>query len=309
MKFLSILLFVLPILSYAELSIDFTDNLDNRDYFLSSDNCNELQLELNDILYLTSDYEKTPLKNITIDCSTSTNKLLLNRLVPKKIEDLLNTKPEYYGPNCWNSVLIANKLSPAVRYSSPEEYDKALRFYNCINKPLEQKLMPGDIIRLLDGRSDELHSFIFISPNISFTKNGPSTMARYEIARTQDIFMYYNIDSTCFYKTDRKINPLCANRIQVYDCQNIPEINENTNLKQSLLEVEAQTSFLVLNYHQFKTKESRQSYIYELTQRTSNLYFVLYGDLLYGKLNKEDFMQEDYMLSRVNSIRDQLSYF
>ena len=175
----SLLLIVLPILSSAEVILSYNESDNSREYAISSDNCSELQSELNDFILITARYDKIPVKKQKVDCTKANNSFSLSQILPVNMSNILNMKPEYYGPNCWDSVLYVNKLISGIRFSSPVEFQKTLTFNQCQLKSVEQKLVAGDIIRIFDKDREDFHAFVYITPNFSFSKNGPETRSRY----------------------------------------------------------------------------------------------------------------------------------
>lgn len=307
--FLCLLFLAQPILSSAEVILSYYESESSREYAISSDNCSELQSELNDFQLLTSRYDKLPVKRQKVDCTKANNTLALNQILPLNMLNILNMKPEYYGPNCWNSVLYTNKFISGIRFSSPVEFEKMLTFNQCQLKTADQKLVAGDIIRIFDKNREDFHAFVYITPNFSFSKNGPETRSRYEIAKTSDIFLNNYIDSNCFKAEERKISVDCADQVKVYNCQDKTVVQEKASIETALEELEARISFLILNYREFKTKESRISFTAELSQNTNTLYYILNYELINGKLSRKDFIKADLLLTKVNSIKDQISFF
>jgi len=68
-------------------------------------------------------------------------------------------------------------------------------------------------------------------------------------------------------------------------------------------------TYLLLNYRKFPSSANREAFVNDLNQKVNTLFFIINNDLVNGKLDPETFRREDYYMSRVLSIKEQISYF
>lgn len=312
MSFILALIILFPTLAMAELQLNLAQSERSREYFLLADTCDELKSELSYFERFVKNYGAVKRLSRSLDCkSKTTGSVSLKNFLPINIEKLINTFPEYYGPNCWNSVIFANGISHANRFFTDGEFEKTLNYYQCQKRTITEKIQPGDIIRILNQKHEDYHAFIYISPNYSFTKNGPETRFAYSLDKTSSIFWYYGVDKDCFDSQAQLINKKCADFVKIYNCQKRiePKIPNPDGLGVMINEVDVRMTYLILNYRHFPSNDARANLMRDLEQKLNSLYFIINNDLTNGKLDAETFAREDYYFSKVLSLKEQLSYF
>ncbi len=280
-------------------------------FHLQGDSCQTLYKEIFQFekLYVKYDKPNTYIKPLCIESIRTIN---IAGLIPQRMLQLLKQKPQYFGPNCWNSVLFVNKATDHLRFVQPDEFQRTLPFLGCYKKDIKE-LETGDIVRLNDKHSEEQHAFIYISENLSFTKNGPGTKATYEIVNTESILKEYDVDMKCLSAESRK-SEKCLSKVSVYSCDlNTVEAQRNKfaddilNLK--ILEAEKKLEFVILNYRDPQLNEYKYVLLREVLQDSKTLKFIVDQEL-----NKTDVFSYKFFLykhyqTRLLSISEQISYF
>lgn len=155
-----------------------------------------------------------------IECSSN-----ITKIVPDFVQLSSLRKPDYYGPNCWNTSLIANKLLAHQRFSTPAEIYFWTHSSFCQELKSSEKLRAGDLITIRDQKlddqkhPDEVHGFIYVSPELSFSKAGPSTLAAINLQSTNEIFTSFGITDPDCQRVSGVYTGKCAIYANIYRCE------------------------------------------------------------------------------------------
>ncbi len=277
---------------------------------LQGDSCKTLYKEIFQFekLFIKYDQPEAYIKPVCID---SIRTVQIEGLIPQRMLQLLNQKPQYFGPNCWNSVLYMNKATDYLRFVQPDEFQRTLPFLGCYKKDVKE-LETGDIVRITDKANEEQHAFIYISENMSFTKNGPETKAPYQIVNTESILQEYDVDMKCLSIKNRQSE--CLSRVSVYSCD-LSNIESQRNkfgddiMNIKISDAEKKLEFVILNYRDPRLNEYKYFLLRELLQDSKTLKFIVDKEL-----NQTDFFSYKFFLykhyqTRLLSVSEQLGYF
>lgn len=111
-------------------------------------------------------------------------------LIPSKFAGLNEYYPSRNGPNCWNLALYLSKVNYSLHQTLPQE------FKFLIESPLAKKLTsvdplaPGDVLVFRNGE-EEVHTAIFLSPDLVLTKNGTDETRPYRIMELNEMAAQY----------------------------------------------------------------------------------------------------------------------
>jgi hypothetical protein len=148
---------------------------------------------------------------------------------------------EPLGPNCWNLALVLRNILPGLRYSSDEE----MTFY--MNSPLcrplqnDEKKIPGDIgaIRELHPMKTgirETHGFIYISDEITYSKNGYSYNDPYVLQSLEAVFKEFDVPRSKECRLNQSSpSKNCPQAASYFRCMSMEEYLEKT--PESLMEL------------------------------------------------------------------------
>ncbi len=176
-------------------------------------------------------------------------KVDITPLIPDRLRDLYEKIPVGPGPNCWNACLTINKIVSEFRYSSASEFNYWVSSPLC--KLIENKdIQSGDIVAirtLQEGEEaeTETHGFIYLTPELSFSKNG-FIEGRYRIQDTGEIEKLYNLkDPECRFLNAR--TKKCHIYSQAYRCESLEshlagEIQDIENILEPYRKVECSLS-------------------------------------------------------------------
>lgn len=148
--------------------------------------------------------------------------LRLDDAVPgllKRVEGICPTAP---GPNCWNATLVASEILPHLRYAEHYEMSFWMNSPLCRAVKAREKLAPGDVIAIR-YHGEEEHGFVYLSEEMSFSKNGYTTDSSYELQSPRDVFNLYEVPTDC-----RRADPnssvdrfRCPRQANYFRCQSL----------------------------------------------------------------------------------------
>lgn len=208
----------------------------NPKYFLEAKTCKELNQQVEQFKLLNS--KQASLENRCI-CEDRC-RIEVSSLLPEKLVKLLS-KTGQSGPNCFNSVLFLKGLASSPSYSEAE-----LEYW--FNSPLCTQVSPGlpkpgDIINItymsdITKKYTPIHSFIHLSNEMVFTKDGPDKEESYRITNYEDVIEQFNgLESGC--KNLTKFQGLkngCEQITTYYRCENFEDfISKEADIDQDVL--------------------------------------------------------------------------
>ncbi|QDK42026.1 hypothetical protein DOM21_11325 [Bacteriovorax stolpii] len=200
------------------------------DIYLTGTDCNILNKESLALEEWSKKLKENTLKN-SCECANAICKKKVTAQLPQIVNTTQFEKPNASGPNCWNASLVAAKIIPQLRYSTPQEMSFWLKSPLCREKKSNEPLVPGDIIAILDKSSRQHHGFVYISENLSFSKNGFESDNPYSLQDPKKVFAKYQVKPKC-ERVDSK--GACANHAKYYSCMSMEEYrskNKSTDKK------------------------------------------------------------------------------
>jgi len=153
-------------------------------------------------------------------------KVSVKGAVPEWVEKMHSTTPKLSGPNCFNSALVAAKILPSVRFSREEEIIFWLKSPLCRELDSGESPSPGDIVAIRANDNTLDHAFIYISEELSFSKNGED--APYLLQSPSSVFSLYNVGPEC--SGSLKLRPGsggCANYANYFRCGSYSQFAQN----------------------------------------------------------------------------------
>lgn len=215
------------------------DTDDETHILLKATDCDILDKQANAIRQWSESIGEPTVANSHCSCHMgATNELGLPELEcsidvtnisPLIVNQLHGERPAFSGPNCWNTSLVAAKILPHPRYSSADEMEFWMNSPLCQERPIDEEPQPGDVIAIRKN-GNEYHGFIFISPEISFSKNGFYQGQPYGIMPTQYVYNVYKVQNNCqrVDHSDENCNPTT----QILSCQSWDSFIGNGRLGQ-----------------------------------------------------------------------------
>lgn len=202
---------------------------------LTAANCTLLKKQV-DALNLWSK-KQIPYQSKNCICKNSCS-YDVSKIVPDFVLKSQSMCPLESGPNCWNSSLVSAGLNSTFRYSSDREMKHWLNSELCSerkNEPPE----PGDIIAIRDIEEEEIHAFVHVTDELSFSKNGYTKASIYSLQSPENVYKSYRVTPECrgltFEDAQKKV-PYCHSYSNYFKCRSFNEyLAENTLEDQDLI--------------------------------------------------------------------------
>ncbi len=214
------LFFVLLINSFA-FSHEVKVIKKNGEIHLQSSDCATLRNQAK-ALNQWDKHQVTAIQISPCHCEKGVCDLNVNSVVPHWIREKQGTCSAFDGPNCWNSSLVSSGILPHLRYTSPEEMSFWLSSPLCQERKENEPVQPGDIIAIRTGKTEEVHGFINLTPELAFSKNGYAQGTLYQLQSPNNVFAVYDVPPNCrrVYKAPTE-NLKCQNYANYFKCDSI----------------------------------------------------------------------------------------
>lgn len=145
--------------------------------------------------------------------------------VPRFVRENHGFAPAQNGPNCWDTALVLAGLVPGSRYASPREMSFWMNSSMCRQVGPRESLRPGDVgaIRsraaLKERGFSEYHGFIYLTPELSFSKNGFSREAPFALQPLSRVLASYDVThpEKCDHVSGRPEG--CQSWVEYYRCE------------------------------------------------------------------------------------------
>jgi hypothetical protein len=161
--------------------------------------------------------KKTKKADPACSCQAPDNCTLnIESALPSMVAELHSVKAQYQGPNCWNAALVSGKLLPYLRYSTESEFSFWLESPFCRERPPGEAPQPGDIGAIREFEGAEVHGFVYLTPELSFSKNGKHESQPYLLQGTQTVLNAYDVNPGCGQNRDTREG--CNRTVQYYSC-------------------------------------------------------------------------------------------
>jgi len=116
---------------------------------------------------------------------------------PAFVARMHGVKAGRWGPNCWNAALVAGKLLAEPRFASPEEMTFWTASPACRALSAGEEPLPGDIIAIREASGEEVHGFVYLTPDLSFSKNYLTAAAPYLLQPPAAVYAEFPVEEAC----------------------------------------------------------------------------------------------------------------
>ncbi len=187
-------LILLPAFAYSQ-SVSVFRNAQNRHLSLHSSSCPALENEARAFSEWSRSLGEpvTPARTYREEGHCYID---LHAVTPDIVNERYGTFAREHGPNCFNTALTASGVLSHLRHTDANELEFWLTSPLC-RTVTRSELRPGDIISIRDDRGGHVHSFNYISENLSFTKDGYELQQNYTIRKTADVLSSYHTPAFC----------------------------------------------------------------------------------------------------------------
>ncbi len=200
--------------------------------FLTGKSCALLMKQANAI----HRWKNPSLKNLNPNiCSCSENcSINVTQIVPQIVQEKQEVCSLSDGPNCWNSSLVTSGILPNLRYSTGPEMKFWMESPLCRERSPNEEIEPGDVVAIRDSSGDEVHGFIHITEELSFSKNGYSKNAKYSLQSPSGVFEVYGVEAKCRREFKKPSSEkACALYANYFKCEPIDEYLKANPIKNS----------------------------------------------------------------------------
>lgn len=200
------------------------------EFFISDSNCDQVKKHLSVLAMWTKKINKASTCDLTsIKTTTAKGKCEANvsSCLPEHVLKYQGVNPANSGPNCWNLSLVMKNILPGLRYSTPDEMAYYMRPPICRALKDNEKREVGDVgaIRgVFEGMKEESHGFIYLSDELSYSKNGFNKMSPYEVQSTDKVLSIYGVpnDPKC-RKNELDTHSACGSAVSYFRCQSFDD--------------------------------------------------------------------------------------
>lgn len=250
---------------------------------------------------------KEQAQNKACSCSRGVCKKEVTTALPEFVEAYQFKHVPTDGPNCWNATLVAAKIVPQVRYTSDLEMNFWMYSPLCTERRPGEPPQPGDIIAIRDSTYKEVHGFVYISENLSFSKNGYDREVPYSLQDPNVVFDVYRVPENC-----RRVHgtaPSCSAYANYYSCMSMDDYLKVNPIKdavakkayEQLSDAECQISEAVLS----GTIGAQMKHFINVNLHVINT--LAYETLVSKKFNHEDKVVWQALVHKSKSLQEQLS--
>ena len=197
---------------------------EGNEMFLNGSDCSFVMRQANAInSWKTTDAK--PLSNDICKCTVPGDcKVNITTVIPKIVLEKENSVLVKNGPNSWNSSLVTAGVLPHHRYTQKSEMSFWMNSPLCKERGANEPSEPGDIIAIRNFNGEEVHGFVHLTNELSYSKNGFRKGTKYQLANPGEIYETYGVAKSCekVYKkpSNTEACPFYAN---VFKCDSMDE--------------------------------------------------------------------------------------
>ena len=269
--------------------------------------CSQIKDDTNDFLNIIGS-ELSFVDELDCYCLGFTCKIELSDYIPIALLPIIEPLQNYNGPNCWNTSLKHTGLIQESRFVNNEELELWLSSDYC-EKVNHKDRKANDLIVLkmnLDRNKDHVHSYIYFSDDISYSKDGKGYLKNPLIQDTSKVFKFYlryqeldlEKNKHCLFTSDKE----CEMKASFYRCSKFPNIPkpENRELLDTVTIVDNLESIISRKIH----KQRARIGILEMQELTNQKHRLAKISLL----NRQDQFLANATVHKINSLLKQIYY-
>jgi hypothetical protein len=196
-------------------------------------------------------------------------KLNIEELTPIPFKNLLSKSQKNGEANCYNTALVALKILPHIRYSSPSEFSFYIHSPLCKKISMNNNFIPGDLIDFEGG-----HAAIFLTPSIIFNKKSNDIGSPWKFDNSQNRFDY-SVDFNRLKRCD--LDPEYCQSFSIYRCIPLSDFLKLNPQDKRLMTINDELSKIEFQYEQItlNTKRIRNKKLKEWQTSLNNLKYQL----------------------------------
>jgi hypothetical protein len=161
-------------------------------------------------------------------CAGEVCSLKVSGAAPDFVNLFHGVKAGRWGPNCWNTALVSNKILAAPGFTSPEEMAFWMKSPLCRALGGGELPRPGDIIAIRDQAGEEMHGFVYLTSELSFSKNYLTAAAPYALQSPEEVYQEFPVEPAC--RLPGNPAPGCAARSDYFRCSSLADYLPSSGL-------------------------------------------------------------------------------
>lgn len=208
---------------------------------LTGENCDFIKRQTSALSNWKQNLNEIPTKPIsTCSCDSLRCYMTVDEVLPEFVQKYQDRNAGRWGPNCWNTVLVASKILPVARFSPPEEMNFWMNSPLCKEVQDNEMPQPGDIAAVRDINLNEVHASVYVTDELFFSKNALTTLASYQLQSSIGIFSIFPVQYNCRHRNGNPSD--CPTYVNYYRCSSFADYTENKKiiLSDRYLQLEAQ---------------------------------------------------------------------
>ena len=167
---------------------------ENNQIILHSTSCDVLNKEAKSLKLWSKN--KTTKKSPQCKCLGGKCTINVTSIVPTLVAEKQSYLPKHHGPNCFNGALVASGIMFNLRYTPAAEMSFWMSSPLCKERKIKEERQPGDVIVIRSKKQNEIHGFVHISENLSFSKNGDNDFP-YSLQSPENVYEAYKVPKDC----------------------------------------------------------------------------------------------------------------
>lgn len=197
---------------------------DGQEMLLNGRECSFLMTQANAINKWREASAK-PLANDLCKCVVPGEcKVNITKIIPKIVFEKESSVLVKNGPNSWNSSLVSAGVLPHHRYTQKNEMSFWMNSPLCKERSAGEPSAPGDIIAIRNFNGEEVHGFVHLTNELSYSKNGFRKGTKYQMANPTEIFETYGVSKSCEKVYKKPVNTdACPFYANVFKCDSMDE--------------------------------------------------------------------------------------
>lgn len=135
--------------------------------------------------------------SVACRCSAGGCQAWISSVTPGFVNRTHGTRARRWGPNCWNTALVASKILEESSFTAPEEMTYWMKSPLCRSLRAGEAPRPGDIIAIRDQAEQEIHAFIHLTDALAFSKNYLTAAAPFALQNPSDVYQEFPVPEEC----------------------------------------------------------------------------------------------------------------
>jgi hypothetical protein len=164
---------------------------------LSGENCAILETQVSALAQWKTRLDEPAPATVACRCTAGACRAAITSVTPGFVNRTHGTRAGRWGPNCWNTALVASKILEESSFTAPEEMTYWMKSPLCRSLRAGEAPRPGDIIAIRDQAEQEIHAFIHLTDELSFSKNYLTAAAPFALQNPSDVYREFPVPEEC----------------------------------------------------------------------------------------------------------------